>query len=272
LAILVDGCISETRRIGDAQGRRAVLKERPGVPPDLFVSEAAGLRTLAPSLRVPEVLGVGVDWILLEDFGPQVSCEALPLPAEDLRWEAYGRAYARLHARVSNHFGWSQATYWGLMRMDQTPTMSGAEFYAERRFRWFLRRPALESMLTTDDRRRLDTIAERLAQLVPDEAPCCNHGDLWAGNRALTPDGELGAIDPFVHNGWAECDLHNCTQFGGFPERFFAAYAESRPLEPGWRGRQEIWYLLHLLGMLDQRIEVSYAFAELRRITRRFVA
>ena len=268
--VLPDGCISLTRRLTAADGRRAVLKQRAGAPPELYRQEAAALELLRPSLRVPAVLGVGPDWLLLEDLGDQPAGGALPLPADDPAWEDYGRALAHLHGRLGSRHGWHHDTYWGLMRMDQRWNADGAAFYAEQRFAWFLRRPTTARWLDADDRRGIDRVGARLATLIPPQPPCLNHGDLWAGNRLCAPEGGLAAIDPFIHYGWAECDLHNCLQFGGFPERFFAAYEESHPLEPGWRERVQAFYLLHLLGMLDQDIETSDALPWLRRLVTRF--
>lgn len=267
---LMDGCISTTRRLTTADGRTAVLKERAAAPPQLYRFEAEALAALAPSLRVPQVLGFGHEWLLLEDLGPQVSMNALPLAADDQAWDDYGRAYARLHGRLSSCCGWHHDTYWGLIRMDQRWCADPYEFYAEQRFTWFLRRPTTARWLTADDRRGLERVAANLRTLIPAQSPCLNHGDLWAGNRLRAPEGGLAAIDPFIHYGWAECDLHNCLQFGGFPPRFFAAYEESHRLETGWRERVEVFYLLHLLGMLDQDIETREALPWLRRLVRRF--
>jgi fructosamine-3-kinase len=267
---LVDGCISVTRRLTSTAGRSVVLKECAGAPPDLYRFEAEALQALAPSLRVPQVLGFGPRWLLLEDLGPQVSMNALPLPADDPAWDEYGRAFAHLHGRLASRCGWHHDTYWGLMRMDQRWSADPYEFYAEQRFAWFMRRPTTARWLTADDRRGLDAVAMNLRTLIPQQSACLNHGDLWAGNRMRAPEGGLAAIDPFIHYGWAECDLHNCLQFGGFPPRFFAAYEESHPLAPGWRERVQVFYLLHLLGMLDQNIEASEALPWLRRLIKRF--
>ncbi len=267
---LTDGCISRTRRLICTDGRRAVLKQRADAPPELFAIEAEALAALRPSLRVPEVLGHGPGWLLVEDLGPQAGMNAQALPDTDPAWEDYGRALARLHGRLSSRFGWQRDTYWGLIRFDQRWCSDGPSFYAEQRFAWLLRRPTTARWLTADDRRGLDRIAARLGDLIPPQPPCLNHGDLWAGNRLRAPGGGLAAIDPFIHYGWAECDLHNCVQFGGFPPRFFAAYEESHPLEPGWRDRVQVFYLLHLLAMLDQGIETTEALPWLRRLVQRF--
>lgn len=39
--------------------------------------------------------------------------------------------------------------------------------------------------------------------------------------------------------------------FGSFPAEFYAAYEAERPLEPGWRGRLELYNLYHLLNHLN---------------------
>lgn len=267
---LTDGCISLTHRLIAADGRTAVLKQRADAPWDLFACEAQALAALAPSLRVPAVWGHGPGWLLLEDLGPQASMDELPLPADDPAWDDYGRAFARLHGRLGSRCGWEHDTYWGLMRMDQRWNPDPVAFYAEQRFAWFLRRPTTARWLTADDRRGIDRVAGNLATLIPPQPICLNHGDCWAGNRMRAPEGGLAVIDPFLHYGWAECDLHNCLQFGGFPPRFFDAYRESHPLEPGWRDRIQVFYLLHLLGMLDQNIEVTEALPWLRHLVRRF--
>ena len=267
---LHDGTISRTRRLQMADGSRVVLKQRADAPPDLYVYEAEALRALAPSLRVPEVVGVGPTWLALEDFGPQASMDELSLDANDPAWEEYGRSLARLHGRLSSRCGWHHDTYWGLIRFDQQWNADGCAFYAEQRFAWLLRRPTTARWLTADDRRGVERIAANLGRIIPPQPACLNHGDLWAGNRVRTPEGRLAVIDPFIHYGWAECDLHNCLQFGGFPERFFDAYRESHPLEPGWRDRIQVFYLLHLLAMLDQGIETTEALPWLRRLVTRF--
>lgn len=269
---LADGCISRTRRLVTADGRTVVLKERADVPGELYRWEAEGLDALrsVPGWQVPAVLGVARGWLLLEDLGPQVSWDRLPFAAEDPMWETFGRALAHCHGQVVSRCGWRHDTYWGLMRMDNRWCADGYEFYAEQRFRWFLRRPVLERMLTADDRRGVDRLAERLPLLVPRRQACLNHGDLWAGNRARTVDGRPAVIDPFIQYGWDLCDLHNIRMFGGFPPRFIDAYRESHPLDPEWVEQTEVFDVLHLLGMLDQGIDDSDALAWLRRLLRRF--
>ncbi len=246
------GLISTTLRLRCAGG--SVVLKTGVVPPDLYAIEADSLAVLAlPGCpAVPAVLGHGHDWLLLEDLGPQPAWDAALYPDDRIFWEDYGRAFAHLHGRLYGRCGWHHDTYWGRMRMDNRWQADGHAFYAEQRYRWFLRRPGIRSRLDAGRLAAIDRLAERLPRLIPAQSPCLNHGDLWAGNRAATAAGRPAMLDPFLHVGWAECDLHNCVQYGGFPEPFFAAYLECHPLEPGWRERVRIFFVLHHLGLIDQ--------------------
>jgi fructosamine-3-kinase len=266
------GLISATWRIHLPDGTTRVRKEGVGLPAGLYAVEARSLAALrvpgAPA--VPRVLGVGPDWLELEDLGPQVPCDALPHPAEDPWWDGYGRALAHLHGCTYSRCGWWEDTYWGTMRMDNRWNADGAAFYAEQRFRWFLRRPAIQRLVPEAQRRQVDRLAERIGAIVPPQPACLNHGDLWAGNRAVTRDGRPAMIDPCVHAGWASCDLHNCLQYGGFPERFFAAYRECRWLPADWRDHARPFFVLHHLGLIDQGFGDAETWMEFRQVLTRF--
>lgn len=264
------GLISATSRLR-CPGGTCVLKLGRAVPPDLYAVEAESLdRLRVPGGPVlPRPLGHGTGWLLLEDLGPQPAWDDPLRGPDDPFWEAYGRAVAQWHGRLFSRCGWHRDTYWGTMRMDNRWCADPWEFHAEQRFRWFLRRPAIVRQLPAATRRAIDRLAGRLRELIPPQPPCLCHGDLWAGNRAVAADGSPAALDPFVHAGWAECDLHNCLQYGGFPPRFFDAYRESHPLEPGWRERIRIFYVLHHLGLIDQGFGDAETWAELHDVLAR---
>lgn len=266
------GLISATWRVALPTGGTAVLKLAPSAPPDLFAVEAAALAALRVpgGPAVPAVLGHGRGWLLLEDLGRQCAWDVLPHPSDDPWWDGYGRALAHLHGCTYGRCGWWHDTYWGTMRMDNRWCADGAEFYAEQRFRWFLRRPAIVRLVPTTVRRRIDGLAGRLAAIVPAQPACLNHGDLWAGNRAVARDGAPAMLDPFVHAGWASCDLHNCLQYGGFPERFFAAYRECRWLPPDWREHVRPFFVLHHLGLIDQGFGDDETWRELAQVLDRY--
>jgi protein-ribulosamine 3-kinase len=77
--------------------------------------------------------------------------------------------------------------------------------------------------------------------------PSLLHGDLWNGNFLATTRGPA-LIDPAVYFGDREADLAMMRLFGGFPETVFAAYREAWPLPPGWKEREPIYRLHHLLN------------------------
>ncbi len=100
--------------------------------------------------------------------------------------------------------------------------------------------------------------------------PVLLHGDLWYGNLLVDAEGGPAVIDPSVHYGWAEADLHNAQMFGGFDRRFWDAYRECHHLEPGWQQRLELFYLPHLLGMIEHRCDLSEIVPWTRTLLQRF--
>ena len=81
--------------------------------------------------------------------------------------------------------------------------------------------------------------------------PSLLHGDLWSGNFITGSDGQAWLIDPAVYVGHAEADLAMTELFGGFHPRFYAAYREVNPLQPGYELRRDLYNLYHLLNHLN---------------------
>ena len=74
------------------------------------------------------------------------------------------------------------------------------------------------------------------------------HGDLWAGNAALTASGAGALFDPAVHRADREVDLAMAQLFGGFPAHFFEGYAQEWPLPARHGARVGLYNLYHLLN------------------------
>ncbi|MDP1704115.1 MAG: fructosamine kinase family protein, partial [Sulfurimicrobium sp.] len=55
-------------------------------------------------------------------------------------------------------------------------------------------------------------------------------------------------FDPAVYYGDRETDLAMSELFGGFPARFYAAYREAYPLDPGYEVRKTLYNLYHVLN------------------------
>jgi fructosamine-3-kinase len=98
----------------------------------------------------------------------------------------------------------------------------------------------------------MERLIEMLPQLIIEPAgPSLLHGDLWSGNLMTGFSGEPVLIDPAVYHGHREADLAMTELFGGFDRRFYAAYAEAFPLDPGYEERRDIYNLYHLLNHLN---------------------
>jgi fructosamine-3-kinase len=243
------GCIHHAARFETTAGDLFV-KWNEDCPPDVFLREAFGLRALRAAgspLVVPEVRaaaapsGATPAFIALEYLPPARGRHA----ADD---EALGRGLAALHRHTAPAFGFPVPTYCGSTLQDNTESPSWTRFYGERRLGALERLLDAEGRLEPADRRALGRLQERLPDLLPvPPAPSLIHGDLWSGNVIGTERGP-GLVDPACAHADREMEFGITTLFGGFSDRFFAAYEEAWPLPAGWRERNPLYQLYHLLN------------------------
>ncbi len=227
-------------------GRKAIGKRRRGMPAGFFASEARGLQVLhdADGLRVPRVHGLGQDWIVIEDLG-----SGRPGPGFDA---AAGDALARQHACRGKAFGFQTDGWCGDSPQDNTPDTDGHRFFAERRLLPQARRAVDAGRLEAGDMAGVESLCQRLHQLVPVQPPVLLHGDLWHGNLHACGDGTPALIDAgAVHHGWAEAELSMLALFGTPRRPLFDAYAQSAPLAHDWQARAPLYNLYHLLNHLN---------------------
>lgn len=81
--------------------------------------------------------------------------------------------------------------------------------------------------------------------------PSLLHGDLWAGNAAMTDQGEPIIYDPACYYGDRETDIAMTELFGGFSSSFYAAYNEYYPLDSAYSLRKTLYNLYHILNHLN---------------------
>jgi len=261
---LPGGMISLTRRLRMKSGQSVVLKQCVTAPVGLYTAEAEGLKTLSVDggPRVPEVLSVGHDHLLLEDLGKS--------EPGDGYWEKFGRQVATLHSHGNDKFGFHHVNYLGLLPMDNTWSEDGHEFFARTRILRFLEEPHTQAVTTSDDRLAVERIASRLPSLIPLQGPSLIHGDLWSGNMACGSDGRPAFIDPAAYYGWPEAELAMTAQYSGVEPAFFDAYREVHPLEPGWEDRLVLLQIRELLSMIAHTADEYGTVAKLREVLKRF--
>jgi fructosamine-3-kinase len=243
------GSISRTDRL-DTDAGAFVLKTTREAPPGLFRSEAAGLAALraATSLTVPRV-------VVYEEEPPSfLILDHVPAgrrrPDFD---ERLGRGLAELHRASASRFGFDGDNFCGRTPQPNGWTSHWVDFYARRRLGHQMELAASAGLLSGEDARRVERLIVRLDAWIaePAEGPALVHGDLWSGNVLVDAAGHPALIDPAVSYGHREAEFGIMTLFGGFPPRVFDAYAETYALEPGWRERNGLYQLYHLMNHLN---------------------
>ena len=98
-----------------------------------------------------------------------------------------------------------------------------------------------------------ERLLEHLDQILADHQPAASllHGDLWAGNKAFTADGQPVIFDPASYYGDRETDIAMTELFGGFTADFYAAYQAHSPLPDCYRLRRDLYNLYHMLNNLN---------------------
>ena len=247
------GDINDAYCIALANGEEAFLKTNSRAKEDFFAAEAAGLAALkSAGANTPDVLGWGETggggFLLLGCVRSSKKRSAY--------WEELGHMLAQVHQAATaplvpgGSYGFSEDNYIGNTRQKNAPCEGWVDFFRERRlgFQMQLAAPYLGS----EDMRRARYLLGRLGSLLAEPGrPSLLHGDLWGGNVMADEEGRAMLIDPAVYVGHSEADIAMTELFGGFPPRFYAAYHEAVPREPGYDERREIYNLYHLLNHLN---------------------
>ena len=232
----------------EAAGQRFFIKDNPQAPTDIFSLEAAGLAALRQAtqaeglIKVPEVLAVGESFLALEwlDFANSGGGDSQRL---------LGAGLAAMHQSTASEFGWHEDNYIGTLPQNNAAVQdsgNAAQFFAERRL--FTLVDGAAPKLPKELIHRVERLVASIDSFLPtDQKPSLLHGDLWGGNWSTDSKGQPWIYDPAVYFGCREAELAFTELFGGFGPAFYAAYGERFPLEPGYRGRVDIWNLYPLL-------------------------
>ena len=265
------GDINDAYRLTLTNGERIFMKSNPA-DVSFFVAEAKGLSAIAytGTIASPRVLGCGEDngksFLLLEFIDESRKTNDY--------WEKFGAQLAQLHAAdtsafvIGGRFGFGSDNYIGHTRQINTPHNDWISFFRECRLEPQFR--AAERYFNESECKRINKLLERLdTLLIEPEHPSLLHGDLWSRNFMTGSDGKAVLIDPAVYVGHAEADIAMTELFGGFSERFYAAYREAAPMQPGYEDRRDLYNLYQLLNHLNM-FGGSY-LASVKRILNRYV-
>jgi fructosamine-3-kinase len=239
------GCINNGMRIIIDTGQTFFLKMNDKAPDDMFEREAEGLETLCleQGPRVPKVYLFERGYILLEDMKP-----SKPKPGF---WYDFGLQLACIHLNTKTSYGFYHDNYIGSTPQINRWVENGFDFYAENRLMFQAGLALAKGLIDIWRLKRIELLAARLPQLIPDQPASLLHGDLWSGNVITDSTGSPVLIDPAVYYGWAEAELAMTALFGRFPDAFYEAYQEVRPLDAGFSSRFPIYNLYHLLNHLN---------------------
>lgn len=242
------GCINNGGKLTTAAGD-FFLKWNTSDHEGMFETEVKGLRLLhaAGELRVPEPLLTGeadphlfllMEWIKPGERQPDF-------------WEDFGQRLARLHRHTQEHYGLDFDNYIGSLPQRNREHELWKDFFLQERIFPQVERAQQQGYLSQHEMKQVERLEERLADFFPPEPASLLHGDLWSGNFLVDEHGQAAIIDPAVYYGHREMELAFTRLFGGYDARFYAAYEEEWPLQPGFPEREEVYNLYPLLVHLN---------------------
>ena len=244
------GCINQTLVLQLNNGERVFLKHNTQPPIDFFAAESRGLQLLANAgPRIPKPLAIqdspNPTFLILEYIEKASPGHDFPV--------RLAQSLAQLHRVTQNRFGLDHDNYIGSTPQKNALEKDGIIFFRDQRLRpqQELARKSGKLPLSTD--KTLSKLCDRLENYldISGEKPALLHGDLWSGNYFPDENQVPCIFDPAVYFGLREADLAMTELFGRLPQKFYDAYHEVFPLNPGYDERKDLYNLYHLLNHLN---------------------
>jgi len=242
------GCISNASKIETSAGM-FFLKWNPDCSSDMFLKESEGLTELKKAagnhLVIPEVIAAKrVDetpgFLILEYLNTSGQSRDF--------YERLGHGLAIVHSYSSGKFGFFSDNYCGDTPQNNRWRSDWAEFFRDNRIGFLLDLIQKKRPLPAGEIHIYERLMDKIPGIVPEKStPVLIHGDLWSGNYMATERGPA-ILDPASYYADREMEMGIMTMFGGFPGRFWDAYNEVNPLPPGWRDRNLLYQLYHVLN------------------------
>jgi protein-ribulosamine 3-kinase len=221
------------------------LKWNEGQDKEMFEKEAAGLDLLRQTgaIHIPEVFGYGAvegkAYLLLELIDSYAQSHDY--------WEDMGSSLAKIHSHTNTTFGLEYDNYIGSLPQYNQQEEDGIKFYVERRIKTQAGLAFYNNRISHKLLEKVNSLCEKLSDLLPQEKPALLHGDLWIGNIMTGRNGKASLIDPAVYYGLREAEIAFTKLFGGFDDKFYWAYQDTFPLVPGFSKRADLYNLYPLL-------------------------
>ncbi len=249
VSIVGGGSINDARRLETSEGTYFAKINSAEEFPGMFDAEATGLNFLREhcKFRIPLPVATGIteeiQWILMENINSTNRKADF--------WEEFGRKLAEMHRQSTDYFGFESNNYLGSLVQKNDKRDTWESFFAEMRIEPQLEMAKINGHCTSEFVRLFEKMLGRIDRYFPKEPSAALHGDLWTGNFMTDSKGEAVIFDPAVYYGHREMDLGMSKLFGGFDKRFYEAYNEVYPLEPGWEDRLHIANLYPLLAHVN---------------------
>lgn len=236
-------------RIKTDLGNTYFLKQ--GKASQTYQCEVNGLRELAKThtIQVAQPVSYGKNYILTQ-FIEQHQ------PKDDF-FEVLGKQLAQMHRHTQDSYGFYEDNFIGDNPQKNIPTPSEAnnwaEFYYNKRLLYQYKLAQQNNLLSPTLIRGFKNLEKQIESILKDsiEPPTLIHGDLWAGNFLCTKNNSPILIDPAVYYGHREAELAMTKLFGGFSAAFYQSYQTEYPLREGWKYREGIYTLYHVLNHLN---------------------
>lgn len=245
------GCINHASRVVTNEGT-FFAKWNANGPEDMFLREAECLEELIKATNSIKVPAVMVKTPVEENQPGFLVTEYLEPPANNKNKKGHdrklGQGLAEIHQFTSQQFGFYHNNYCGSTLQDNTWNKDWVNFFGSQRI-WHLVLLIQESRgISNKEFNLYEKFFDELPGLINHQPePALNHGDLWAGNYMYTQEGPA-IIDPACSYSDREFDLAIMNMFGGFSSEVWQAYQEALPLAPGWKERNNIYMLYHVLN------------------------
>jgi protein-ribulosamine 3-kinase len=234
--------------------------------PLMFEKEAHGLELLRKNstIIVPKIIKHGfisdqqyllLEW--LEKGSPQKNM-----------WERFGGGLALMHQQPQQYFGLNEDNYIGTRQQCNQRAEDWQTFYTEFRIMPLVRSLCDSQIYSLNDIKKAASLCSKFEKIFPQEPPSLLHGDLWGGNYLIHASGHAAIYDPAVYFGHREMDIGMTKLFGGFDQRFYAAYNEIYPLEKEWEKRLPLTQLYPLL--VHASLFGGHYISEAREMIRQF--